>query len=62
MEGTLEVYPLNGYGAVEFGVQRFYSSAGSAPEKLTATARFVHLWQEQDGQWRIARVISYDHR
>jgi hypothetical protein len=62
VEGTLEVYPLSGYGAVELGVHRFYTTEKGQPEKLTATARFVHLWQEQDGVWKISRVISYDHR
>ena len=62
VEGTLEVYPLGGYGAVELGVHRFYTTEKGQPEKLTATSRFVHLWQEKDGVWKISRVISYDHR
>ena len=62
VEGTLEVYPLSGYGAVELGVHRFYTTEKGQPEKLTATSRFVHLWQEKDGAWKLSRVISYDHR
>ena len=60
-EGTLEVYPLNGYGAVEIGIHRFYSTDPGQKEKLTATAKFVHVWQKKDGEWKIARVVSYDH-
>ena len=56
--GSLEVYPLKGYGAVEIGVQRFYhpGDPGNIGE-----AKFVHLWQYKDGAWKVARVISYDH-
>lgn len=62
VEGTLEVYPIAGYGAVELGIHRFYTSGKGQPEQLTATARFVHLWELKDGTWKISRVISYDHR
>jgi ketosteroid isomerase-like protein len=60
--GTLEVYPITGFGAVELGIHRFYTTEKGQPERVTATSRFVHLWQFKDGRWRIARVISYDHR
>ena len=56
--GTLEAYPLNGYGAVEIGVHRFYhpDDKGNVGE-----AKFIHVWQNKDGVWKITRVISYDH-
>jgi ketosteroid isomerase-like protein len=62
VEGSLEVYPIKGYGAVEIGVHRFYSTEKGQPEKLTATAKFVHIWRKTDDGWKISRVISYDHR
>jgi ketosteroid isomerase-like protein len=62
VDGTLEVYPIQGYGAVEIGVHRFYSTDPGQKERLTATAKFVHVWQKKNGEWKIARVISYDHR
>jgi hypothetical protein len=24
-------------------------------------AKFIHLWQFKNGDWKITRVISYDH-
>ena len=24
-------------------------------------AKFVHIWQNKDGAWRVTRVISYNH-
>jgi len=61
--GTLEVYVLNNYGAVQFGEHRFYKLTRGKPEELVETGKFVDLWKkEEDGVWRLARVISYDHR
>jgi len=58
--GTLEVYPLNGYGAVEIGVHRFLHP-GTQDHGVVGEAKFIHLWQNKDGKWKITRVISYDH-
>ncbi len=57
--GSLVVYPLNHYGAVQMGVHRFYPLIKGKPIE---TAKFTHLWKKENGQWRIARVISYDHK
>jgi uncharacterized protein DUF4440 len=58
VEGSLEVYPLKGYGAVEIGVHRFYHPG--APGDV-GEAKFITLWQYKDGAWKVSRVISYDH-
>lgn len=62
VKGSLEVDQIKNYGAVEIGEHRFYQTEKGQPEKLTGTAKFVHVWQKKDGQWRISRVISYAHR
>ena len=56
--GTLEVYPLNGYGAVEIGVHRF-THPGLDDE--LGEAKFITIWQNKDGVWKLTRAISYDH-
>jgi hypothetical protein len=58
---SVKVYPLNNYGAVETGVHRFYAVSKGKPNRLTETAQFTHIWKEDNGQWRLARVLSYDH-
>jgi hypothetical protein len=58
LPGTLEVYPLKGYGAVEIGEHRF--SHPNDPGNV-GDAKFVQLWQFKDGAWKITRVISFDH-
>jgi hypothetical protein len=60
--GTLQVYPLRHYGAVEIGEHRFcdprrYTHCGEE----SGAAKFVHIWQRLDGTWQLTRVISYDH-
>jgi ketosteroid isomerase-like protein len=56
---SLVVYPLNNYGAVQMGVHRFYPLTKGKPVE---TARFTHLWKNENGQWKLARVLSYDHQ
>jgi hypothetical protein len=31
-------------------------------EWFTLTTKFIHLWQNKDGVWKITRVISFDHQ
>jgi hypothetical protein len=56
--GTLEVYPLKGYGAVQVGVHRF--THPDDPHAL-GEAKFVTVWRLKDGAWQVARAISFDH-
>jgi hypothetical protein len=56
--GSLQVYPIKDYGAVQMGVHRFARADGS----VDGVARFIHLWKKEDGAWRLARVLSFDHR
>ena len=58
--GTLEVYPIANYGAVEIGVHRFHHP-GQENVKPVGEAKFIHLWQNKDGAWKVTRVISFDH-
>jgi ketosteroid isomerase-like protein len=55
--GSMEVYPLKGYGAVEIGVHRFHHPG----EDGEGEAKFVTLWKNKDGSWKVTRVISYNH-
>lgn len=55
--GSLRVYPMQGYGAIQMGLHRFIERG--APTHTVA--RFVHLWQQKDGTWKITRVLSFDH-
>lgn len=56
--GTLEVYPIKDYGAIEAGTHRFCEIAGHACQ---GEGKFLHIWRYQDGTWQLTRVVSYDH-
>lgn len=51
-----------GFGAIQAGIQRFYSRGKNGQEHLDATARFTNVWSKQSGAWKLVRIISYDHR
>jgi hypothetical protein len=58
--GTLKIYYMKGYGAIEMGVHRFLHPKTEASNG-TGEASFVQLWQCKDGNWKLTRVLSYDH-
>lgn len=62
VKGTLQAFPINNYGAVQMGEHVFYVTEKGQPEKLTGQAKFVHLWKLQNGEWKISRVLSFEHR
>ena len=61
--GTLEVYPLKTYGAVEIGDHVFCPAASGSvcDPKTSGMARFTMLWQQTETSWKLTRVISYAH-
>jgi hypothetical protein len=59
VRGSLEVYRLDHYGAVEMGRHRFVHPGHQ--EIDVGEAKFITLWQFKNGEWKVARVISYDH-
>jgi ketosteroid isomerase-like protein len=61
VENSLEIYPLNNYGAIQMGVHRFYILS-DGKEQLAEVAKFTHVWKKENGAWRLARVLSYDHK
>lgn len=60
--GSLEVWPINKYGALEIGVHRFYARIKGKPETLTETGNFMILWKQVGGKWLMAESISYGHK
>jgi hypothetical protein len=60
---SLHVDPIPGWGAMQTGEHLFYEREGvNGAEKLAGRARFAQVWVlGQDGQWRVSRVLSYDH-
>ena len=59
VRGSMQVYPLKGYGAVQMGVHRFHEP--KKPEDGVGEAKFVTVWRNDNGAWKVTRAISYDH-
>jgi ketosteroid isomerase-like protein len=62
VDGSLEVWPIGHYGALEIGTHRFYARLPGKPETLTETGNFMILWKQEGGKWRMAESISYGHK
>ncbi|WP_324721636.1 serine hydrolase [Salinimicrobium sp. HB62] len=64
-ENSLKVFPMynNGkiYAAIQEGVHHFYLREKGGAEIQTGSAKFTHVWRLEDGAWKLAEVLSYDH-
>ncbi len=56
IKGSIEVYPIKDYGAVEMGMHQFHNSQNN-PD-TPHPSKFVILWQRTKAGWQIARVVS----
>lgn len=59
VKGSLEVYPIKDYGAIETCLHKFCHVENGKND--CGTFKNVMVWQKKDGQWRVTRVVSYDH-
>ena len=57
--GTLEVYPVKEYGAMHIATHRVCHLENGRND--CGNSKFVMVWQQQAGTWKITRVVSYDH-
>jgi len=57
--GSLEVYPIKDYGAIQIASHRFCHDERGKQD--CGTFKFVHIWKKENDEWRISRVVSYDH-
>ena len=57
--GSLEVYPIKDYGAVETCVHRFCHVENGKND--CGIFKNIMIWQYKNQQWKVTRVISYDH-
>ena len=55
IKSSLEVYPINGYGAVEIGMHEFQNLQQNQESN---PSKFIIIWQQDADKWKITRVIS----
>jgi hypothetical protein len=56
VKGSIEVYPIPGYGAVELGMHMFHNN--QEPNQIAHPSKFVIIWKKKNNHWLITRVIS----
>tara|TARA_R110002012_G_scaffold321930_1_gene552460 strand:- start:39927 stop:40418 length:492 start_codon:yes stop_codon:yes gene_type:complete len=56
IEGSIEVYPIKDYGAVEMGYHAFNDK--ETPENKSKGSRFIMIWKKTNEHWSVTRVIS----
>ncbi|WP_422861804.1 nuclear transport factor 2 family protein [Flagellimonas sp. W118] len=56
LEGSIEVYPIKDYGAIEIGYHKFYNN--QEPNAKSKASKFILVWKNEDGKWVITKVIS----
>jgi hypothetical protein len=59
IKSSLEVYPLKNFGAIEVGVHKFTHMENGKEE--VGMLKFTEIWQYKNGEWKMTRVISYNH-
>jgi hypothetical protein len=57
--GSLEVYPIKDYGAIQNGAHRFCHTENGQPD--CGMFRFTQIWRFKDGVWKVSREVSYGH-
>ncbi len=58
--GSLQVFPIKGYGAMEIGRHRFCHKENGKDE--CGTFGFAMVWRKTGSSWKISRVLSYGHQ
>ncbi|QDW19046.1 nuclear transport factor 2 family protein [Flavobacterium sp. KBS0721] len=48
---------LGDFGAVQIGEHTFYVDG-----KPEGTGKFIHIWERKDKDWKLKRIVSYEHR
>jgi hypothetical protein len=56
VQGSVEVYQVPGFGAIEIGYHRFINHQES--ETPSGPGRFVVFWRLKNGKWQITKVAS----
>lgn len=57
VKGSIEVYPIKDFGAVEIGLQKFHNNEEPLGT-LSKIGRFMIIWENKNNEWKISRVVS----
>jgi hypothetical protein len=61
MPETVEIFPAGPKHAMHIGQHRFCNKPSAAEPEGCSVYRFSMVWERDGGQWKLLRVLSYDH-
>lgn len=56
IKGSVEVYPINKYGAIQIGYHKFYNK--EEPNAVSIPSKFIVVWKKEYEDWKMTKVIS----
>jgi hypothetical protein len=59
--GSMEIYILKDYGALQILSHNFFIMEDGKKGKLAASPKMVAIWRNDHGHWAVTRIISYGH-
>ncbi|MDX6183683.1 nuclear transport factor 2 family protein [Flavobacterium sp. Fl-77] len=57
VKGSIEVYPIKNFGAIEIGLHKFHNNTEPKNAKSNI-GRFMIIWKNDNNNWKITRVVS----
>ncbi|SCY41743.1 nuclear transport factor 2 family protein [Flavobacterium caeni] len=54
--GSIEVYPIKDWGAIEIGMHQFHNKA--EPGAVPHDSKFIIFWRNDGEKWKITKVVS----
>jgi len=56
IKGSVEVYPIKDYGAIQIGYHKFFNK--EEPNARSIPSKFIVIWKNKNNSWKITKVIS----
>ncbi len=56
IDGSIEVYPIQNYGAVQIRFHKFYNN--QEPDVESIPSKFITMWHNENGNRKMSKVIS----
>ncbi|MHC9090099.1 nuclear transport factor 2 family protein [Tenacibaculum sp. IMCC1] len=56
IKDSIEVYPINKYGAVQIGYHKFFNNR--EPNAKSIPSKFIAIWKKEHEKWLMTKIIS----
>jgi hypothetical protein len=56
IKGSIEVYPIKDFGAIEIGYHKFFNNR--EPDAPAHPSKFIIFWHQVNNEWKISKVVS----